>query len=201
MDGEQDRTDPAELGLDFANTREWRERAEPVEHLPDYAALLAWSVEAGALDAAGAAELAAVAAADPAAADAALAVALGLREALYRLFLTDAPEDADARADLRRLNAALAAGLPHRCLAPAAGGWRWTWDAPGGALTAMLWPVAEAAAQLLTSSQRSLVRACEGEGCGWLFLDTSRNHSRRWCSMEVCGNRAKARRHYQRSKG
>jgi predicted RNA-binding Zn ribbon-like protein len=42
------------------------------------------------------------------------------------------------------------------------------------------------------------VGECEGEGCSWLFLDTSRNRSRRWCSMEDCGNRAKARRHYER---
>ncbi len=58
----------------------------------------------------------------------------------------------------------------------------------------MLW----SAADLLTTAELALVGECAGEGCSWLFLDTSRNRSRLWCSMEDCGNRAKARRHYAR---
>jgi len=49
---------------------------------------------------------------------------------------------------------------------------------------------------LLTSSQRlNQVRQCRGDNCGWLFVDGSKNHSRRWCDMRDCGNRAKVRRH------
>ncbi|MCB0153982.1 MAG: CGNR zinc finger domain-containing protein, partial [Anaerolineae bacterium] len=54
------------------------------------------------------------------------------------------------------------------------------------------------AAELLTSDRLNRVGQCAGESCGWLFLDTTRNHSRRWCEMEHCGNRAKAKRHYRR---
>ena len=68
------------------------------------------------------------------------------------------------------------------------------------ALERPLWPVLWAAAELLTSADRDRVRACASDPCRWLFLDLSRNRSRRWCSMEDCGNRAKARRHYARSK-
>jgi predicted RNA-binding Zn ribbon-like protein len=64
----------------------------------------------------------------------------------------------------------------------------------------MLWPVARSAADLLTSQEQSRVRECAASDCGWLFLDLSRNRSRRWCDMETCGNRTKARRHYARSK-
>jgi len=63
----------------------------------------------------------------------------------------------------------------------------------------VLAPVVESAAALLTSPDLSRVRECESETCGWLFIDRSRNRSRRWCDMTVCGNRAKVRRHYQRT--
>jgi predicted RNA-binding Zn ribbon-like protein len=62
----------------------------------------------------------------------------------------------------------------------------------------ILWTVARSAAELLTSDHLGAVRVCAGSGCGWLFLDLSRNRSRRWCAMSDCGNREKARRHYQR---
>jgi predicted RNA-binding Zn ribbon-like protein len=64
----------------------------------------------------------------------------------------------------------------------------------------MLAPIVKSAADLLLSDMLDRVKQCEGDPCGWLFLDTSRNRSRRWCSMEDCGNRAKARRFYQRKK-
>ena len=60
------------------------------------------------------------------------------------------------------------------------------------------WPIVLAAAELLTSDRRTQIHECGGEGCGWLFLDTSRNRRRRWCTMRGCGNRAKARRFYER---
>jgi len=52
---------------------------------------------------------------------------------------------------------------------------------------------------LLTSDRLSAVRECAADDCAWLFLDESRNRSRRWCDMKVCGNRQKARLHYHRS--
>jgi predicted RNA-binding Zn ribbon-like protein len=58
-----------------------------------------------------------------------------------------------------------------------------------------------ASAQLLTGDSKRLLRRCAGaeQGCAWLFVDHSRGARRRWCSMEVCGNRAKARAHYSRA--
>ena len=64
----------------------------------------------------------------------------------------------------------------------------------------MLWPVAWSAAELLAQGPLERIRECPGQDtCGWLFLDLSKNASRRWCDMRVCGNRAKARRHYERT--
>ncbi|MBI4413448.1 MAG: CGNR zinc finger domain-containing protein, partial [candidate division NC10 bacterium] len=76
--------------------------------------------------------------------------------------------------------------------------WRWTGD--GQRLDRMLWAVTRSAADLLTSGELAAVRECEAETCAWLFMDRSRNRSRRWCDMKACGNRAKARRHYERKK-
>lgn len=62
----------------------------------------------------------------------------------------------------------------------------------------LLWLLALSALELLQSPQIAYVRQCDGEGCGWLFLDTTRNHSRRWCSSADCGNRHRVKRHYAR---
>ena len=79
-------------------------------------------------------------------------------------------------------------------------GFTWLWAEGGKALDCMLWPIARSAADLLTEGPLAAIRLCEGRDCGWLFLDTSRNRTRRWCDMRICGNRAKARRHHERVK-
>ncbi len=187
------------LCLDFANTAEYRSPAiKPEdEHLTDYAALVAWGQQAGALADAQAHHLLTLAAAQPDAAARALARAIALREAIYRLFSSVARGDTLTASDLEPLNTALAEGLAQARLALAGQQVIWTW-AETPALDRILWPVARSAADLLTSEERERVRECAGERCTWLFLDTSRNRSRQWCDMQSCGNRAKAKRHYQR---
>jgi predicted RNA-binding Zn ribbon-like protein len=64
----------------------------------------------------------------------------------------------------------------------------------------MLWPLAWSATELLGSDDVGRLKECAQDDCRWLFLDLSKNRSRRWCSMEQCGNRAKAKRHYERRK-
>jgi predicted RNA-binding Zn ribbon-like protein len=76
----------------------------------------------------------------------------------------------------------------------------WEWVHPESSLDSMLWPVTRAASELLTSDDLAYVRRCASESCGWLFLDKTKNHRRRWCEMKTCGNRDKARRYYQRQK-
>jgi predicted RNA-binding Zn ribbon-like protein len=76
----------------------------------------------------------------------------------------------------------------------------WVWAGMSDHLTSVLWPIARSAASLLTSPQLTRVRECAGHPCGWLFLDHSKNGSRRWCDMADCGNRAKARRYRARKK-
>ena len=104
--------------------------------------------------------------------------------------------DAD---DVRALNGALSTAFAHLRVATSTGGFAWEWAEGDQPLERMLWPVVRSAAELLTSDKLSLVKQCAG--CGWLFVDRSRNHSRRWCDMRYCGNRAKARRFYARQQG
>jgi predicted RNA-binding Zn ribbon-like protein len=104
-------------------------------------------------------------------------------------------------AALERLNGELARTLGLARVMPAEGGYSWSW-AEGDALDDMLAPIARAAADMLVDdAELSRVRICAADDCDWLFLDTTKNRSRQWCSMASCGNRAKARRHYQRHKG
>jgi predicted RNA-binding Zn ribbon-like protein len=190
------------LSLDFANTWSDRERPE-TEKLRGYPDLLAFARQSGLSTAAAetgalGTGLAAQAERDPRAAAAALARSRDLREALYRIFSAVAATRPPASADLERLNAALPEALSHLRLEPRGEGFGWTWAATKEPLEAPLLPILRSAAELLTSADLQLVRECAAGDCTWLFLDRSRNRSRRWCSMETCGNRAKAHRHYRR---
>ena len=188
------------LCLDFANTVGWHAGDYPDEHLKTYADLLAWSRQAGILADHQAEQLARIAEERPAEANAVLEQAIALREALYRIFSATADRRSPQAADLAIFNAALAESMVHACVVPVADGYAWDWAGGETALDRILWPIVRSAADLLTTGELSRVRECSGDTCGWLFVDTSRNRSRRWCDMEDCGNRAKARRHYQRQR-
>jgi len=186
--------------LDFVNTVSDRS-TEPIEHLTGYPRLVAWARQAGQIDGATATRLEAVAADRPLAAQEVLDRARRLREALFALFAAAA---AGRRADgdgLAAINAELPLATARRRLARDGDGYRLADDPDAEpALDAPLAPVVRSAVELLTSDELDRVRECAADTCRWLFLDHSRNHSRRWCDMKVCGNRAKVRRHYRRQR-
>jgi predicted RNA-binding Zn ribbon-like protein len=185
------------LCLDFANT--WSDRGRPeTDRLHGYPDLLAFARQAGLLTGGEEKRLSARAHREPRPAAVALARSRDLREGLYRIFSAVAASRAPAAADLERLNAALPETLGRLRLARRGPGYVWTWNAPHETWEAPLWPILRSAAELLTSDERQRVRECAGSDCTWLFLDRSRNRLRRWCSMDTCGNRAKAQRHYRR---
>ncbi|MDQ2809075.1 MAG: ABATE domain-containing protein [Chloroflexota bacterium] len=189
-----------DLCLDYVNTVDWHSSDHPVEYLREYGDLVRWAQHGGLLASEQAAQVLAVATAAPQQAQQALDAACALREALYRLFRAATTHTAAAAADLAHLNTGLGHALAHACLLPTAEGFAWGWQEPAGRLAAPLWPVLRSAADLLTGPQLGRVRQCADGNCGWFFLDTSKNHSRRWCSMEGCGSRAKAREYYQRKR-
>jgi predicted RNA-binding Zn ribbon-like protein len=191
----------AEHCLDFANTLSWRGDALPSEALSSLGDLLAWCTsreerQKGEIDRFGRWWRG-----DPEAAAAAFAEAIELREGIFRIFSAVASSVKPAAVDLSGLNRALAAGPKRIRLARAGDGYAWRVDRPQPSIPALLAPVLWSAGDLLTQPMLvQRVRQCANEKCRWLFLDDSKSGSRRWCSMNVCGNRAKARRHYLRTK-
>jgi predicted RNA-binding Zn ribbon-like protein len=129
-----------------------------------------------------------------------LSQARALREAIYDIFSAEAAGARPHDNDLAALNTALVGALAHARLVSTEHGIEWGWEPLPDALDRMLWPVARSAADLLTSDDLERVTECASDSCGWLFMDMSRNHSRRWCDMSDCGNRAKAKRHYERKR-
>ncbi|HEX2187655.1 MAG TPA: ABATE domain-containing protein [Longimicrobiaceae bacterium] len=189
------------LCLDFTNTVGSRGVAVERDRLKGYPELLWWGVRAGVLAEVERRELMRRAEERPAAAEAVFRRALEFREASWRVFRAAEDGAAPDPADLETVNREVARAMGHaRIVADAEGGFAWGWDDSPEA-DRVLWPVARDAAELLTSSELGRVGRCAAESCGWLYLDTSRNRSRRWCDMRDCGNRAKVRRHYRRRRG
>jgi predicted RNA-binding Zn ribbon-like protein len=188
------------LSLDFANTLEWRGGARERDWLTGYEALVAWALRAGAVDGREAEELRAYADWAPGSAAEVLDEARALREAVYRVAAASAAGEMPEAADLESLNRRLAPLLGETRLSVTAGGLVPAWGGASDDLARVLWPVARSAFDLLSGAEAGRLRECAGGDCHWLFLDLSKNGSRRWCAMSNCGNLAKARRHRARSR-
>jgi predicted RNA-binding Zn ribbon-like protein len=187
--------------LDFVNTVGGSRFINPKEKVQASGDLLAWAVQAGVLSPPEAARIARDAAARPAEAARALERTLAFRELVYRVLLPLAGGNPAPADDLEALDAEIHRAWAARRLAQTAEGLRWG-QPDATHLEALVPRLALAAAELLTGPGFTRMRVCEDtDGCGWLFLDQTRNHSRRWCEMESCGNKHKARRHYARVRG
>jgi predicted RNA-binding Zn ribbon-like protein len=187
-----------ELCLDFVNTVEPSGADQPREFLVTYSDLVTWSHHVTILTEAEAGEALREAATRQAEAEAVHRRAIALREALYRIFLSVVEAQPVAEQDLEQLNTALSPALSRLRIVPLEEGFAWGWYGGDRVLDQMLWAIVRSAAELLTNGPLDRLKQCAG--CSWLFLDSSRNRTRRWCEMRVCGNRAKARRHYERQR-
>jgi predicted RNA-binding Zn ribbon-like protein len=195
------RTKTGWLCLDFANTMEWHASDSPVETLSTYADLIEWSGNRGMISADAKDVLLRKSEEKPGEAQAVLEKAREVREDIYGILSDTARGKPIKTSELRGFNKALASALSHSRLVPSEGGLRWEWDSHSEKLDSVVWPVVRSAVDLMTSEAIKRVGQCADErGCGWLFWDSSRNRSRRWCDMSDCGNRAKVRRFYARKK-
>lgn len=184
--------------LDFVNTVGGIRGGLAQETLTSYGDLVAWGLQARLLSEEKAYLLLQ---AERDAAEEAAAVlerAYTLREALYRIFTALVQDAAPATDDLDALNRGLEQGMAGARLIATDDGFAWTWGSNAQALDQMLGPLARSAATLLTSKERNRLRQCASPTCGWLFLDSTKNHRRQWCSMTGCGNKARVQRHRQR---
>lgn len=183
------------VALDFVNTLDWRlDKAAAAEWLLSYRDLVVWAKSTGALDASRARRLLALAKENPETAAGIVSEARRLREALFRIFAARSREKAPVAKDLALVNRWLQRAAPRSSLDLR--GRRLGWQWPDESLESVLAPILWSAGDLLTNEGR--IKLCAADGCGWIFLDASRKANRVWCSMEGCGNRAKARRHYRR---
>jgi predicted RNA-binding Zn ribbon-like protein len=180
--------------LDFANTVDGRATAHPAELLHSYADLSAWSAYAGLIDSATATRLA------RRGTDADLRAAIALREAIFEVFAAIGRKQMVPAAALALVQAHYAEAMTVAQLAPREDGedgydWRFAGDEPGRAW----WPVAVSAVRLITTGPLDRVKVCAAEeGCIGVFLDTSKNRSRRWCTLDGCGVDAKIQRQASR---
>lgn len=178
------------LALDFANTVNSRV-ATLHDYLGSYENLVAWAGRTGALDDATLAAVRQAARRHPDGAAAGLRTAHRRREQIVAVFSALAAGDQPPRREFRAVLAAYGDAIARSEPALGPDGVRLTW--PSDNVLRPLWPIAYDAGRLLLSADVEIVKECPG--CGWLFLDRSRNRNRRWCDMQVCGSRAKMRRY------
>lgn len=181
------------LCLDFANTVSDRHTTAPIERFETLDDWLQWASRAGLLAAAELRTRMREARRHPHAAARTLADVRDCREVIYQV-CSEAAAGRDLTASLARFSTLLARILPLTTLEATSGAVRWTYTGPRRANDALLWPVLWSAAELLASDRRTRIRECEARDCGWLFLEASAGHRRRWCNMRICGNREKLRR-------
>jgi predicted RNA-binding Zn ribbon-like protein len=172
--------------LELCNTRAGWSTQSPREYLVGYAELAVWARENDLLPSITVDGLLTTAAQNPRTATAVLRSAVAFREHLYDSLVHGSA--ASTSAAVRTAARAVADATPVADL-----GWHL---APTGSLRAPLDAFAITALPLLQDGRSVEVHLCAGAGCGWLFRDPT--HRRRWCTMAVCGNRAKARRFAER---
>ena len=187
------------LCLDFANTLHDRS-STPHELLNSYIDLVQWGQEASILSESEAEQLRTEAAQLPEEAEHVLQQAIELREAIYHIFYTQLYYSTPEEHDLALLNSWLPRAIVKASNTSTGKGFIWDWEYENSTLYRILWYIARSTAELLTGEELASVKMCAADNCNWLFLDTSKNHTRRWCDMKSCGNRAKVKRHYKKGR-
>ena len=183
----------AERVLAFVNTLSGRPTDAPVERLVSYDALVEWAREQHLIPAAAADRLSREAGRHPHQAAGVLARAREFREALNSLAESIDQQRQPGPPVLATIGECLAAAYANGRLVPHDGALQWVASADDD-LNRVLWEIGRAAGRLVLSPRLSRIRACAAADCGWWFVDDTKNRSRRWCDMKLCGNREKIRR-------
>jgi predicted RNA-binding Zn ribbon-like protein len=189
-----------ELCLDFTNTAGWHDSHAPHEWLNRYSDLILWSQHVGILTDEEAQKLIHKASKRGSEAKRVLEKAIELREAIYRIFSSLIAKREPKEEDVSILNSFLSDAMGESRIIRTKEGFSWGFAMGKDPFGWVLHPIVRSTAELLASDRLERVKKCCGRYCGWLFLDMSRNRSRRWCDMKDCGNRAKAKRHYHRKR-
>ena len=179
--------------LDLVNTLDWRFRDDgPEELLASYDDLLRFSAQSGLLTAKQIRQIVRTGT-DSAAADA-LVACRELREAAAEILYAAVDDRTPPASQIKILERIFKEARVHQRLVWSASRLVWEWPPAESGPDLPFWMLALSSAHLMISDDMGRLRACEKPDCRWLFLDTSKNHTRRWCDMKICGNRMKARR-------
>jgi len=187
-----------ELAFDFNNTTSGRGGSRHLEHLRTAEDVIVWGHHAKIVAKKRVGELRRMLVQRPRLERGLRRRALDLRDIVYRFGVALTAGRPPPSADVDRLTRIHADCLRFARLTKIKGVYVWTWVAAERPVEAILGPITLSALTLLTQADLSRVKQCPGKDCGWLFFDTTKNKSRRWCEMEVCGNRAKQKRVRQR---
>lgn len=188
------------LCMDFINTVSWRESTEKRrDWFTSYAKLVDWCIHAEVLTEQQGKALLLKAQEKQSEAEEVLKQTIEMREVMYRIFKSISKGTSPHPLDLKSFNDSVSHFYQTLLVIQEKDHYRLKFMYNEENLDTMLPPILQSAVDLLVSkNDLERVKQCEGDSCGWLFFDTSRNRSRRWCSMADCGNRAKARRFYQK---
>ena len=179
--------------LDLVNTLDWRFRDSGAEELlAGYDDLLAFAAQSSILSQKQIRQI--VRAGNDSAAAEAIVACRELREAAAEIFYATVDDRTPPPSQIKIVERFFKEARDHQQLAWSGSRAAWEWPASEHGPELPLWMLSVATARLLLSEDMRLLRACEKPDCRWLFLDTSKNHTRRWCDMKICGNRMKARR-------
>lgn len=190
-----------QLCLDFINTVGWhRDGSMSQEYLTTYIAFVQWCQVRNIINNEQASFLLEESHSRESEADQVLKRVIKLRESLYRILLAVVAKEAPGKQDIDLLNSEIARMLPFSSLIYQHNKFEWKRAEQNKSLDWTLSIIIKDIVELLTSNKLDRLKVCADDNCGWVFLDTSKNKSRRWCSMQDCGNRAKARRHYHNKK-
>lgn len=189
--------DPA---VDLVNTLDWRFREDgPEELLASYGDLLRFAEQSGLLTAKQVRQI--LRAGPDRAASAALVACRELREAAAEILYATVDDRTPAASQIKTLDRLFKEAAGRQSLVWSGSHLRWEWEASDCGPELPLWILSLSIARLLVSDDMQRLRVCENPECRWLFLDTSKNHTRRWCDMKICGNRMKARRFKAQRRG
>jgi predicted RNA-binding Zn ribbon-like protein len=185
--------------LELVNTLDFRFSGQTVDLIPTYKDLLRLMTQLRLLTAEQARKLGRTVTEDEG--QRVVASTVEMREALAKVLYGRIDGTTPSAGQLHVLEQKFHAAALHRRLVAGESHLAWSWSGVERRAEIPLWMLAQAASDLLVSSDAELIKDCGDPTCRWLFLDVSKNHTRRWCDMKTCGNRMKARRHHERMRG
>jgi predicted RNA-binding Zn ribbon-like protein len=192
------RLDGGNLSLNFANTVDGRYEKPLKDHLHSYLDLLTWAHYADAINSSQKRRLLQISRENQEEADQVFKDSIQLREAIYDYIVRLISDDEILPANMLLINQWLSKAYSNLELSQVEDNYVLDWKEENFGLESVLWPIIRSFAELIISDARNRIKQCHN--CGWVFVDNSKNKSRRWCSMEICGNQVKAQRYANRNR-